>query len=67
MSKDNQEQFTQDSVKSEGDWDTAILEAERQILEAEKKIARLRLSIKTFEEMRANSESFPGKPVQATQ
>lgn len=41
-------------------WGDAIVEAERQIQESERKIHRLRVSIQTFKEMETKKEPFPG-------
>lgn len=58
MNTKNPLQNAQSCSKPQG-WDYAVFVAERQIEEAEEKIKRLRLSIKTFEEMRAKGEPFP--------
>lgn len=42
-------------------WARAIDEAERQISEAESKIAKLRVSIGTFRQMQESGEPFPAE------
>lgn len=41
-------------------WDIAIGEARRQILEAEDKVRKLRLSIDSFEDFKKRGEPWPG-------
>ncbi len=60
MSRGTQEPFTQNCGNHQG-WKYAISVAERQIKEAEEKIKRLKLSIRTFEQMIAKGEPFPGE------
>lgn len=61
MRKEKQELFTQACVNTESGWNRAIVEAERQIEDSEKKIKRLKLSIATFREMLAKGDPFPGE------
>lgn len=60
MNTTSQEQSIHICSKSQG-WNYAIDVAEQQIKESEEKIKKLRMSIKTFEEMRAKGEPFPGE------
>jgi hypothetical protein len=60
MRNEKQDIFTQECDKLSR-WDYAIDIAERQIKVAEEKIKRLRISIRTFEEMRTTGEPFPGE------
>jgi hypothetical protein len=50
--------------KSVSKWNEAIEDAERLIREARERIAELRRSIRTFEELRDAGETFPGESQQ---
>jgi hypothetical protein len=52
--------FTQTSNPANR-WNQAISDAEQMIQEAKAKIARLRQSIRTFEELRNSGAPFPGE------
>jgi len=59
MRKRSQEVFTEEKKVAElAGWDTAIAEAERQIVEYGQKATRLKLSIETFQEMKERGEPF---------
>ena len=44
-----------------GNWDTAISDAEKKILEAKEKINGLQKSIRIFKRLRDKNEPFPGE------
>ncbi len=50
--------FTQVSKSENTFWDSAILEAEKQIQDAKKKIANLKRSIESFKILRESNEPF---------
>ena len=58
MTEENQDIFTPTSVNNSRGWDAAIIEAQRQIQAAEKRISRLKLSVKVYKEMRDKGEPF---------
>lgn len=59
MSKSRQDKFAHERQDDAAMWDAAIARAQEKIGEAEQRIVRLNLSIKTFEEMRDRGEPFP--------
>jgi hypothetical protein len=63
MRKASQARFTHDQKEQKAGWNHAIAEAERQISECEAKIAKLRMAIDTFNEMRERGEAFILKAV----
>lgn len=62
MRKASQELFTHTRDKPASGWDAAIVEAERQVREAQARIDKLRLSIQSFVEFKERGEPFPGAP-----
>jgi hypothetical protein len=44
----------------QGSWESAILEAEREILKAKERLAGLRSALRVFKESRDSGEPFPG-------
>ena len=60
MKRQSTEVFAHVSSSSAEGWDYAIVEASRQIQEAEEKVRQLRLAIQTFQEMRETGEPWPG-------
>lgn len=67
MRKRSQEQFTRTAkaTKLEG-WDFAISEAEKEIANHEERIAKLRLAISIFQDMKEAGEPFTPSAVDAT-
>lgn len=48
--------------KHDGLWKQAIVDSQEEIAKAQRRIARLRRSIKIFTKKAATGESWPGKP-----
>ena len=48
-------------------WDSAIVDAQRMIEEAQAKIRTLRKSIATFQRLRDDGEPFPGEIAEETE
>jgi predicted translin family RNA/ssDNA-binding protein len=61
MSKQNGSTKFAHSSEAVSRWNEAISDAERMLEEAKQKVARLRRSIKTFQELRDDGEPFPGE------
>ena len=45
----------------ENSWDLAVLEAEREIMKAENRLAGLRAAVRTFKDCKARGEPWPGE------
>lgn len=48
-------------VENSGGWEAALADAEQQMLEAEKRAARLRATASVIRKMIANGEPWPGE------